>query len=478
MTKPKLSLEPLELRDLLSANLLPTPGYPSIVNALSRATTGGSLNPGTAPNSATGRGVGIFGGSGNALGGTTTEPHNVKSGPADAGILPGGGTGVQDNYIGGALTRPGAPGNVLGGTNAGAGNTSVDKTDSGGELDVDAASNVVKGNESDNDATGTQAGDNAVQDGSTSDSSNNAVGGTAAGAGNTSSGNRNDGVRIPSGGGNVVQGNPVGTEVMGARLLGNLTGAEIGRNSAAGAGAGNLIWGHRIDRVQIPSGGGGVAQGHYLCTAILLAMMKEDGTPLCRPPLWQPGPVAERPPAARSSRAEEDEEDEGGEGLLPLPPALALIVFLGGPQTRGEGENHGRFYGHLRALFTRLLRRFPVRLEEEDDLANQLYALLWGDENKTIRVNAESGRPADDESEKELGEAARKVADRARNRARRRPDPCRWERMGRRKDAAGGRRRRSQAAPLAPANQQRARPHADLPRFRGGARYRAARRRG
>src|SRR5262249_48110710 len=137
----------------------------SIVNPLSKATTGRPLNPGTASNSATGRGVSSFGGSGNTLGGTTAEARGAGSGNAEAGILLGGGKGGPSNSAHGDKTGARALGNAVGGPGAGADDTGEGKTDSGGGGDVDAGDNGAKGSESDTEATDTQDLSNARRGG-------------------------------------------------------------------------------------------------------------------------------------------------------------------------------------------------------------------------------------------------------------------------------------------------------------------------
>jgi titin len=207
-------------------------------------------------------GVDIFSGAhGVTVGGTNAAARNLLSGNGLAGALIAG-TGttnnvVQGNYAGTDITgekalpngqegvgvQDGATGNLVGGTNAGAGNV-VSGNVSDGVLvsDIGTSNNIVQGNLAGTDPNGT----NAVPNGDVGivvahGANNNLIGGLVSGAGNLASGNVNYGIEIGFSGcyGNVVQGNFVGTDITGTNALPNqFTGAAI-----FGASTNNLVGG-------------------------------------------------------------------------------------------------------------------------------------------------------------------------------------------------------------------------------------------
>src|SRR5262249_8529946 len=133
-----------------------------------------------------------------------------------------------------------AQGNLIGGTDPGAGNL-LSGNNRDGVL-IGTVGNVVQGNLIGTDCTGTQPlgnqGDGVTIAGG---GSNSMIGGRAAGARNASAGNRGNGVAITDGGtaGNVVQGNYIGTDRNGTGPLGN---AGLGVSVAGGA-TGNTVGG-------------------------------------------------------------------------------------------------------------------------------------------------------------------------------------------------------------------------------------------
>jgi titin len=144
------------------------------------------------------------------------------------------------------------------------------------------SNNVVLGNYIGTDATGTVAVANG--DGVELGGSNDLVGGTTAEARNIISGNRDAGIRIHvySGNGarsNTFQGNYIGTDVTGAKALGNTNGIDFtgsGYSTTGGwfnqiggtvTGAGNVISGNRAWGVSIGDTNiGNVIQGNHIGT--------------------------------------------------------------------------------------------------------------------------------------------------------------------------------------------------------------------
>ena len=132
--------------------------------------------------------------------------------------------------------------------------------------------NVIEGNFIGTDVTGTQAlGNTTAGVQVLCGSANNKIGGTAASARNVISGN-NHGVWFPCGNGNLVQGNFIGTDVNGTAALGNSSaGVDIrGHDNAIGgttAGAGNLISGNNDAGVLI-DGSKNLVQGNFIGTDV------------------------------------------------------------------------------------------------------------------------------------------------------------------------------------------------------------------
>ena len=206
-------------------------------------------------------GVYVYRSSGNLIGGTNTAARNVISGNAggiyiDAGSLPALATGnvVQGNFIGVTATGAqvlgnanngvyvlNAPGNLIGGIAAGAGNLVSGNGISGLYFSGGGASNnLVQGNFIGTDATGTLAISNRLDGVTINNAAGNTIGGANPGAQNIISGNMDRGVLILNSGAsnNLVQGNFIGTDVTGTLALGNHT------NGVAIAGAaGNLVGG-------------------------------------------------------------------------------------------------------------------------------------------------------------------------------------------------------------------------------------------
>jgi titin len=169
-------------------------------------------------------------GSNNLIGGTTAAARNIISGSGYAGVyISGTSNRVQGNYIGTDVTGTRAFGNswgvvvvgannTIGGAASGAGNL-ISGNSYGVELDSDGT--AVQGNLIGTDVTGARSLGNSIGvylPGSPA--RNSLIGGTAAGAGNLISGNRQDGIRVFNNA-VTVQGNLIGTDITGTQPLGN-----------------------------------------------------------------------------------------------------------------------------------------------------------------------------------------------------------------------------------------------------------------
>lgn len=193
-----------------------------------------------------------IGGSNNFIGGTSLTARNVISGNAWNGIhisraccedatRPISGNIVQGNYIGvnvhgnAALpnqregieisaSAPGSPitGNIVGGTEPGAGNVISGNHFDGIELgSASVINNIVQGNFIGTDSSGNFAIPNDGTGVFISGSSLNLIGGATAGAGNVISGNGRDGSGVSGGNGIDVQngsGNRVHSNIIGANV--------------------------------------------------------------------------------------------------------------------------------------------------------------------------------------------------------------------------------------------------------------------
>jgi titin len=172
----------------------------------------------------------------------------------------------------GFLLGAGANGNLIGGTAAGAGNVISGNVNAGLLFNNNANGNKVQGNNIGTDITGAQALGNLISGVSISPgSNNNIIGGTDAGAGNLISGNQGDGIQITLGTGTVIQGNDIGTDASGSNALGNRNGISVlGANIIIGgtAGAGNLISGNREDGINASSVTNLAIQGNTIGTDV------------------------------------------------------------------------------------------------------------------------------------------------------------------------------------------------------------------
>ncbi len=218
-------------------------------------------------------GVVISGGAtNNTIGGTATGARNVISGNTGAGVSididQGDGTAdnvVEGNVIGtnaaGTAPLPNSigvelesPGNLVGGTTAGASNLLSGNTSYGVFISgVNATGNLIEGNLIGTDVAGTSRLSNGVGVGVV-EAPGNAIGGTAPEAGNVISGNTGDGLFIYGvlATGKLAAGNLIGTDVTGNIGLANSIGVLIDSapgNTVGGtiAGAANVISGNTVD---------------------------------------------------------------------------------------------------------------------------------------------------------------------------------------------------------------------------------------
>lgn len=216
-------------------------------------------------------GIVLFNASANLIGGPSPGARNVIAGNVGSGInLNAGGTtgnAIQGNYIGvnaagtGAfsnradgITLNGAPANLIGGTNVGAGNLISGNGQSGIYLNgAGARSNLIAGNLIGPDATGATALGNAYAGVTLAGAGDNTIGLAQATARNVISGNRQEGIFLAANSSsNRIQGNFIGTAANGINALGNGASGVALNNAPANViggsdpGAGNLISGNGL----------------------------------------------------------------------------------------------------------------------------------------------------------------------------------------------------------------------------------------
>ena len=193
------------------------------------------------------------GASGNTIGGTTASTRNIISGNRRNGVVIGGGIQnvVSGNFIGINAAGSAALGNGKYGVfiieaagTAGYGSSTsgsgISSSSGGGKSNVIGAGNVISGNAAGgiyisggildvvvgNEISTNAAGTAAIANGNdgveiAGNASNNTIGGSTAPARNIISGNIGAGVEIDSvDSGNVVEGNYIGTDITGERVVG------------------------------------------------------------------------------------------------------------------------------------------------------------------------------------------------------------------------------------------------------------------
>lgn len=238
----------------------------------------------------------VNGASRNTIGGTTAAARNIISGNAFSGItITGAGTSrnlVEGNLIGtdaaarkalgnvnnGIVIDRGATNNTIGGTTAGARNVIAGNGRDGIRIsDSGTSGSLVVGNFLGTNGSGTAAignGASGVQ--IAAGASNNTIGGTSVAARNIVSGNGYDGIAVHdfATSGNLIEGNLIGTDVNGGKVLPNAgNGVEVfegGGNTTIGgtsSAARNIISGNLEDGVALRSGATGVLiAGNFIGT--------------------------------------------------------------------------------------------------------------------------------------------------------------------------------------------------------------------
>ncbi len=218
----------------------------------------------------------------NVIGGTDAGAGNLISGNTSEGIhLGANGNLIAGNRIGTDVTGTqavanqtgilvAAADNTIGGADPGAGNLIAGNTGTGVRLDGGASNTVIQGNQVGTDSTGTHALDNATGV-EVAFGGSNLIGGTTAAAANVISGNLGPGIVINTSG-NWVQGNRIGTNAAGTAAVPNLIGVLVtaAANTIGGtvAGAGNLIAGNTSYGIQMttPLAAGNTVEGNLVGT--------------------------------------------------------------------------------------------------------------------------------------------------------------------------------------------------------------------
>lgn len=269
-------------------------------NTTGNAVLGNYIGTGTNGLNAVPNGLsGVFignGTSGNIIGGTNVPARNVLSGNSQYGLIitsntagnvvlgnyigaDASGSHAVSNALGGVFLAHGASHNLIGGTNAGAGNVISGNLGNGILMrGSNVVNNTVQGNFIGTDATGMNALPNIVA-GVTIDtgSSSNLIGGAATGARNVISGNNSYfdyGVIVANPGttGNLVQGNYIGLGSNGVTAVSNYFGmvcsAGATNNTFGGtvAGARNVISGNFSYGMLVkdPGTSGNVVEGNFV----------------------------------------------------------------------------------------------------------------------------------------------------------------------------------------------------------------------
>ena len=221
----------------------------------------------------------LYNGSGNLVGGTNAGARNVISGNTGSGVylytVNTTANFIQGNYIGtdisgslalsnsaDGITIAAAVANVVGGTNAGAGNLISGNGTAGVGINGPGADrNLIQGNLIGCNAAGTAAVGNGYGGLSLTAAASNLLGGFAAEARNIISGNRQDGILLSTNSiGNLIVGNYIGLNAAGTAAIGNLfngiSANGSGSNCIGGviASARNIITGNANHGIQLFAG--------------------------------------------------------------------------------------------------------------------------------------------------------------------------------------------------------------------------------
>jgi hypothetical protein len=222
--------------------------------------------------------------SGNAIGlqftggASTLRAMAINGFPLGAIVLSSASNHLQGNFIGtdvtGLLARGAgnsanpsifvtSAGNVIGGTNSGDGNL-ISGGNGNGLYFFNANNNVVQGNLIGVTAAGTASLSNLDNGIVIYASSGNLIGGLAPGAMNVISGNGASGVYLVGSAatGNLIQGNRIGTDILGSNAVSNIKGDGVTMIGAPGnVVSSNLISGNGLAGVSLQGAG---ATGNFL----------------------------------------------------------------------------------------------------------------------------------------------------------------------------------------------------------------------
>jgi hypothetical protein len=294
----------------------------------------------------------------NLIGGTDPQDRNVISGNNGNGIDFYSSFNVAEgNYLG--LTANGrkalpnsrvgvlignvngeTQGNVVGGTDPGAGNVISGNAETGVEIDVGSHDNVIQGNLIGLDAAGTRMRGNRQNGIIIKAGVNTVIGGTDPGAGNVISGNGGDAIVIQTDN-NVVQGNIIGLDPTGTQAIpnkGNGITIMASDNLIGGTdlGASNVIADNGGDGVYVTGGSGNAIQQN--------AIYGQGGLGIDLAP---DGNNAEPAPSLISATT--DGQDTSVEGTLSsLPDTTFTLEFFGNPDYDGTGNAQGeQFLGSM-----------------------------------------------------------------------------------------------------------------------------------
>jgi hypothetical protein len=294
----------------------------------------------------------------NLIGGTDPQDRNVISGNNGHGIdLFSSFNVVQGNYLGlmanGRFPLPNSKlgilignvfgetqGNIVGGTEPGAGNVISGNQEGGIEIDVLSHDNVVQGNLIGTDATGTAKRGNRQEGIVIKDGFNNLIGGTEPGAGNLISGNGGTALIIHTEG-NLVEGNVIGLDITGTRAIpnaGNGVTITASNNTIGGTdpGAANIIAYNQGDGVYVAASSGNAIQQNAIYGQTGLGIdLAPDGN--------------NDEPAPLLTDATTDGQNTTVAGTLTsLPDTTFTVEFFGNPDYDGTGNAQGeQFLGSM-----------------------------------------------------------------------------------------------------------------------------------
>ena len=285
--------------EVTSRNLISGNAGPGIMlqNGTGNLVQGNLIGTAWSGNSALGNannGVSLYNAARNQIG-TAGGSRNVISGNGGSGVYLDGsgsvGNLIQGNIIGASsngiaalpnagdgVTVNGAAGNLIGGTNNGAGNVISGSSQGGvGLKNAGADGNVVQGNLIGTDVSGRLALANVFSVVTIAGGRSNLIGGTSIAGRNIISANKLSGVYLTTNSvGNLVQGNFVGVDITGTNGLGNgingisVEGANANVIGGASADARNIISANTNYGIEIFSitGVGNAILGNYIGTSV------------------------------------------------------------------------------------------------------------------------------------------------------------------------------------------------------------------